>query len=110
MFRSKTDATCGRQNGTITAMGYNGMPPYQFSIDGMNFQNSNMFTGLSAGNYTVTIKDAEGFTDTTSVIINSNCFSLNINITNEACGNTNGSITISASDGTPPLSIFIRWK
>ena len=102
MFASQTDPACSRQNGTITATGFNGTPPYQFSIDGVNFQNSNIFSGLAAGNYTITIKDAAGFTGTTSVIINSNCFLLAINITNTVCSNANGSITLSASSGTPP--------
>ncbi len=107
VFASQTDPTCGRQDGTITATGYNGTSPYLFSIDGVNFQNSNLFAGLSAGNYIITIKDAEGFTDTTSVIINSNCFVLAINITNTICGNSDGSITISASNGTPPYQFSL---
>ena len=64
-----TDETCGQKNGTITATGNKGTTPYQFSIDGINFQTSNIFTGLAAGTYTVTIKDAGGFTSTTSVIV-----------------------------------------
>ena len=107
IFASQTDASCGGQNGTITVMGYNGMPPYMFSIDGLNFQNSNLFTGLSAGNYTVTIKDAQGFTDSTSVAINGNCFILDINITNTVCGDADGSITLSASNGTPPYQFSL---
>lgn len=107
VFASQTDPTCGRQDGTITATGYNGTSPYQFSIDGVNFQNSNIFTGLSAGNYIITIKDAEGFTDTTSVIINGNCFVLAINITNTICGNAGGGITVSASNGTPPYQFSL---
>ncbi|MGH2647270.1 MAG: gliding motility-associated C-terminal domain-containing protein, partial [Ginsengibacter sp.] len=62
----------------------------------------NIFNGLSAGTYTVTIKDADGYTDATSVTVNRNCFQLNISIITATCGNANGSITLSASNGTPP--------
>ena len=99
---SQTDPTCDRHDGTITATVDNGTSPYQFSIDGVNFQNSNLFTGLSAGNYIIRIKDSGGYSDTTSVTLYSNCLLLNINITNTVCSNVNGSITVSASDGTPP--------
>jgi len=102
VFAAQTDPTCGRQDGTINATGYNGTLPYQFSIDGINFQTNNLFTGLAAGNYTVTIKDADGFIDTTVVTLSSNCLLLNINITNTVCGNASGAINVSASSGTPP--------
>ena len=108
VFASQTDETCNQRNGTITVMGYNGKPPYQFSIDAMNFQIGNIFNGLSAGNYTVTIKDENGSTDTTSVVINNNCFLLNINITDEVCSNANGSIIVSASYGTPPYQYSLN--
>ncbi len=102
VFASETDETCNQQNGSISATGYNGTPPYQFSIDGINFQNSNIFGGLLAGTYIVTIKDANSSTGTTSITIKRNCFQLNINIVNAVCGNANGSITVSASYGTAP--------
>ena len=102
VFASQTDPACGQQDGTITATGFNGTLPYQFSIDGVNFQTSNLFTGLAAGNYIVTIKDAEGFIDTTSVTLSNNCLLLDINITNTVCSSANGAISVSASSGTPP--------
>lgn len=44
--------------GTITVTGVTGgTGPYSYSIDGVNFQSSNIFTGLTQGNYTVTIRD-----------------------------------------------------
>lgn len=46
-----------------------GVGPFEFSIDGTNFQSSNTFTGLSAGPYTVTIRDAKGCTATDGITI-----------------------------------------
>jgi gliding motility-associated-like protein len=35
-----------------------GLPPYQYSVDGINFQNSNHFTNLPNGDYHISIKDS----------------------------------------------------
>ena len=51
---SCSNATQGVIN--ITASG--GLPPYTYSIDGVNFQTSNVFSGLTPGVKTITIKDA----------------------------------------------------
>ena len=46
-------------NGTITVSGVSGgVAPHQYSIDGVNFQASPTFTNLTAGTYTITVKDA----------------------------------------------------
>ncbi len=51
--------TChGVPNGKITILAFNGESPYRYSIDGMNFQNSNVFENLSAGSYSVYVRDA----------------------------------------------------
>jgi gliding motility-associated-like protein len=104
---TETDETCSQKNGTITATGNKGTTPYQFSIDGVNFQTGNIFSGLSAGNYTVTIKDAGGFTSTTSIAVNNNCLQLTLNIINTTCSNKNGSITTTGSNGTAPYRYSI---
>jgi len=55
-----TAATCGAANGGLTVTVTNGVPPYRYSIDGVNFQDSNTFDSLAGGNYTVTVKDTSG--------------------------------------------------
>jgi gliding motility-associated-like protein len=46
-------------DGTITVSNFGGQAPYQYDL-GNGPQNSNTFTGLAAGSYTVTITDASG--------------------------------------------------
>ena len=49
--------TC-TSNGEITVTGVSGgTSPYAYSIDGVTFQTGNVFTGLTQGTYTITIRD-----------------------------------------------------
>ncbi|EFK95514.1 gliding motility-related protein [sediment metagenome] len=48
----------GDSNGAINAVGSGGAGSIQYSLDGGSFQGSGNFAGLSAGNHTVSIKDA----------------------------------------------------
>jgi large repetitive protein len=97
------DPSCGLSNGSLTANASNGTSPYQFSIDGVNFQNSNVFTNLSAGTYTVTVSDFNNCTDTqTATLTNPDAPTLTVTTMNPTCGNTDGSITINATGGVTP--------
>lgn len=69
---SRTHVTGCSNLGSITASGSGGTPPYQYSIDGTQFQSSGLFTGLFGGNYTVWVKDANGCTKTAATNINDN--------------------------------------
>lgn len=62
-----TPGNCGRPDGFITVTGSKGIPPYQFSIDGIIFQSDTIFKGLDSGNYTITIKDSFGLTNTVTI-------------------------------------------
>jgi gliding motility-associated-like protein len=101
---NQTNPSCGQSNGSITASASGGVSPYQFSLNGGAFQSSGAFTGLGAGNYTVVAKDNAGCTGSISVTLSSQGGpTLAISgQTNPACGQSNGSITASASGGTLP--------
>ncbi|GAB5398531.1 MAG: T9SS type B sorting domain-containing protein [Aureisphaera sp.] len=63
-----TPYTC-TTNGTITVTNVvGGSPPYTYSIDGVTFQSSPTFSGLTAGTYTITIMDANDCTAVTNDI------------------------------------------
>ena len=45
------------KDGDVTVIVIGGNPPYQYSLDGQNWQSSNVFLDLDWGNYTVYVKD-----------------------------------------------------
>ncbi len=72
-------ATCtGNADGTATINLTGGKTPYQYSLDGINFQNSNVFN-LTAGNYTIFVKDNNNCVTSQNIFI-----PLNDNVTVEA--------------------------
>jgi hypothetical protein len=71
---SNTNINCfGAADGTITVSGSGGTAPYNYSIAGPTVNTtgalSGVFTGLSAGSYTVTVTDNNGCTATTAAIV-----------------------------------------
>ena len=65
-----TQPTCSNtSNGVLNVTGYGGVPSYTYSINGVNYQASNVFLGLAAGNYTVHIKDTNNTVTTQSVTL-----------------------------------------
>jgi gliding motility-associated-like protein len=106
-----TQPGCGQANGSITANASGGTPPYQYSLDGFNFQSSGTFLNLSPGSYTVTIRDANSCSTSQSGIglSGANAPFLTIsNTTQPACGQANGSIAANASGGTPPYQYSLN--
>lgn len=57
----------GEANGSITVIANGGKTPYTYQINGGAFQNNNVFDALIAGNYNVSVKDADGFIKTNSI-------------------------------------------
>jgi PKD repeat protein len=103
-----TDENCGQADGTITISAPGAT---QFSINGgINFQGSNSFTGLTAGNYDVVVEDANGCTGATIVTVNGSNNSPTITNTagtDENCSASDGTITITATGGTGTLQYSI---
>ncbi len=65
-----TNPICAHdKNGTILGKGSAGNPPYQFSIDGKNFQTIPIFYDLQAGDYDLFIQDKKGCRDSINIEI-----------------------------------------
>ena len=104
-----TQETCGSKNGSITALSFGGTSPYQYSLDGIHFQNSNRFIGLDSGIYTVFTKDATalmGVANDTLVNFSGPLISA-ITTSPATCYNTGGTIHISNKGGSLPLQYSI---
>lgn len=108
---SSTDVTCfGQCNGTASAIGGGGTPPYSFSW-APGGQTTATITNLCAGSYTVTIRDANNCTQTATITINQPTQVLpNASVVNNvSCsGLCNGSATSAPSGGTGPYSF--NWS
>jgi gliding motility-associated-like protein len=104
---SSIQATCGQSNGTVSVSASGGAPSYSYSWSTTPVQTNQNATALPAGNYIVTVTDANGCTVTASVTI-SNANGPSAAITAQAnilCnGGNNGSATVTASAGIPPYS------
>lgn len=101
----QTDVSCfGGNNGTITVGNTGGVAPVEYSIDGVNFQASNQFTGLSQGNYTVELLDANGCDASVAVTIDEPpVLSYTVVETDALCnGSCDGEIEVTATGGTAP--------
>lgn len=101
-----TNVSCnGGNNGTITVTVNNGVSPYQYSLDGVNFQAGNIFSGLAAGNYTVYVRDNNSCSGTVNIVITQPA-SLSMTPSTQAVrcnGEANGNISVTASGGTAPF-------
>lgn len=106
-FLSKTDVNCraGMDGSLQVSAGFGWIAPVQYSLDGINWQSSNNFTGLAAGTYWVKVRDAD-CTDSVSVTINQAFPDLQINnpvINAASCsGNPDGQLSLSAQGGKAP--------
>jgi len=100
-----TNVTCyGAATGTINATATGGYAPYQYRLNSGAFVSSGNFTGLTAGNYTLSVKDNKNcIKDTTLVITEPPAIVIDSAIVvNPTCnGNGNGQVTVWAHGGVP---------
>jgi hypothetical protein len=112
------DVSCnGGNDGKITAVAAGGNSGYAYTISGPTVNttgaSSGIFTGLAAGSYTITVKDAKLCTATTTSITITEPILLTVTETttahvNVTChGGTNGSLTVATTGGTTAYSYTI---
>lgn len=103
----------GDNNGAFSVTASGGLPPYTYSINGTTFQNGNTFSGLTAGTYTVTVRDANMCIQTTSItLVQPDPIAFTIVDRDIQCGPSGtepGSIdVINVTGGTAGFTYFIR--
>jgi gliding motility-associated-like protein len=104
---SQTNVACfGNPTGSVTVAGSGGIAPYEYSLNAGAYQASGTFGSLTAGTYSVTVRDAVLNTFDVSVTITQPGSSLGGTITSQSdvlCfGNNTGSVTVAGSGGTSP--------
>ncbi|KAF2332296.1 T9SS type A sorting domain-containing protein [Flavobacterium ginsenosidimutans] len=103
---TKTNLSCFQANdGIITASVTGGKAPYVYSI-GNSYSSANTFTGLAAGFYNVTVKDANGCLSSFAVNIDQpNVIVPTVSTTNStSIADNDGTITVNATGGVPPYT------
>ncbi len=101
---SSTDASCGANDGTATVVASGGTAPYTYLwSDGQTMATA---TGLTSGNYGITVTDANGCPAvSTANVSDSGAPTVdNTSSTNASCGGADGTATVAASGGTPPYT------
>jgi gliding motility-associated-like protein len=104
-----TSVSCnGGNNGSANVLVSGGTSGYSFSWLPAG-GNNNLAAGLSAGNYTCTITDANGCVTTTTTSINEpTALTLSVSTQPAPCGGTGGSATVQANGATPNYSF--QWS
>ena len=102
---STTDLSCFQDGtGTIDVVASGGSGLYDYSLDGIDFQSGNQFAGLSAGNYTIYLRDENNCEMTGMAVINEPSeLAATTSVVNATCeDDTDGSIGVAVTGGTAP--------
>ena len=87
--------------GAIDVQASGGIQPYQFSLDGTNFQSNLNFTNLSPGSYTIYVKSNDNCIVTANrTIQNKTAINANLIANDVSCnGDTDGSASVTPNGG-----------
>lgn len=108
---SVVNASCGADNGSLTIHATGTNSSISYSIDGgIHFGSDSLFEDLAAGNYMLTVQDANGCTATATATILAapNAQLLPPLVQHTTCGNSNGQLTINAQDNGNTLEYSIN--
>ncbi|ALM08467.1 hypothetical protein SB49_12080 [Sediminicola sp. YIK13] len=100
------DYTCTSGSATIDVTSFGGgTAPYAYSIDGVNFGPGTSFSGLMAGTYTITIRDANNCTATSTQTIDPLNAPTDLSFAPSAmtCPAVVSNVTVSVTDGNGPF-------
>jgi len=95
----------GYNDGSITVALSGGAGPYQYSLNNIAWQGTNVFNNLTAGSYTIYCRDVNGCTISKTITITQPpALTATAAVADATCnGGADGQITVSANGGTAPL-------
>ena len=103
--------TCANLTGIITVTAIGGKSPYQYSLDnGLHYRTSNVFPDLTAGSYTITIRDLNNFkTNISAAITNAKPVLVSAEIISEiTCyGASDGRLKANVIQGQAPYTFTV---
>jgi hypothetical protein len=101
-----TGASCGQSDGVVNITVSGGTAPYTYRLDTAAFGSKAEFQNLSAGSYSVMVKDAGDCTFEVEFVVSSLNSDVNVApvATPAACGLNNGSISLTVSGGKAPYT------
>lgn len=101
--------TCGASTGSLQVSATGGVGTLTYSLDGTNFQTSDVFNGLPVDTYTVFITDEVGCTVAADVMLDETIPTITqVAVTNNTCGAANGQLSVTVAGGTPPYQLFVN--
>ncbi|WP_221391410.1 SprB repeat-containing protein [Dyadobacter sp. NIV53] len=96
----------GLSDGAVQGLAASGTAPYQYSINGTSYANTNSFNGLPNGSYKIWTKDANGCVKESNIVAVTQPTAVSVSVLSKsdvtcfAAGN--GSLTLAGSGGTVP--------
>jgi len=108
LTETSNDVSCdGQDDGAIDVSVSGGVPPYLYTWS--NGELTQDLSGLGAGNYLLSVEDANGCTGNLSVtILNGSALSLSVFSVNAECNEANGSIDLTVIGGSGNYSY--NWQ
>ncbi|MES2629419.1 MAG: PKD domain-containing protein [Bacteroidota bacterium] len=112
LVSATTADSCGKHNGSIVVNSViDGMAPFSYSLDNVNFQSSPSFGGLTTGNITVYVKDAGNcvYSKVVNIPAVTGVSVFTLSSVTESCNLRNGSVDVSGiSGGTAPYEYSLN--
>lgn len=106
-------SNCRAIDGVISVVASGGLEPYNYNIDGGEYQTNSTFSNLQAGTHNVRVKDKNGCWKGIDVTIAAAGSTLAATVQTTAdnqCSTDNGVATITATGGVPPYQFQIDSK
>lgn len=106
---STTNVGCfGASTGAISVSGTGGSPAYQYSLNGGSYGPSGSFSGLSAGSYTITVRDNNSCEISTTINLSQPLAALSASVASktdiDCYGTSTGSVDVDVAGGTTNYS------